>query len=344
MTRQGLWSRVVCPAIAPAVVASALALAVNGAPHRAVERASANLEPNAQQAIQPDSPPDSPPDRPSVASPSSHPLELGSASAPRGAVGEIHFEYAGAALCATADQPETAPILVRLSRLEEPSGGAAVGPARYRLTFLGSVAGEYDLLPLIEHCDGRPVIDLAPIRVSIYSQLPERHGTDLYLVERPLPSITGRYRLIVGALIALWILVPALALLRWSLTRAKPLPPPAPLPEPTLADQLRPLVEGAMARGLSIAEQGRLELLLLRYWRSRLALDGLPPAEAIARLRRQPEAGRLLMAIEGWLHADRSRSAQPTPSVAELLEPYRGVAALSEAEISRLAGEGVDAS
>jgi hypothetical protein len=259
-------------------------------------------------------------------------LTRAAVSAPRGAIGEILFEYAGAPLCATADQPESARVLVRLSRLEAPAGAVASPPgvSRYRLTFIGSVAGDYDLLPFIEHCDGRPVTDLAPIRVSVFSQLPERHGTDLYLTERPLPSITGRYRVLIGVVLALWILLPAIVIGRRLLRRAAPPSADVPEPPPTLADQLRPLVEAAMDRGLSTADQGRLELLLLRYWRSRLALDALPPADAIARLRREPEAGRLLTAVEGWLHADRSRSSVPAPRVAELLEPYRHAAALPE--------------
>lgn len=255
-------------------------------------------------------------------------VSIGTASAPRGAIGEIVFDYAGPALCAKADQPETAPMLVRLARLEEPA--ATPDAARYRLSFLGSVTGEYDLLPLIEHCDGRPVTDLEAIRVQVFTQLPERHGTDLFTEERPLPSIAGHYRILVGAVLAAWILVPVAVLLRRWLRRP---PPPVPVvvePPPTLADQLRPLVEAAFDRGLSIAEQGRLELLLMRFWNTRLGLETLEPAAAITRLRREPEAGRLLVAVEEWLHAAPSATPRPKPDLAALLAPYRSVAAIEE--------------
>ena len=92
-----------------------------------------------------------------------------------------------------------------------------------------------------------------------------------------------------------------------------------------------------MGRGLSIAEQGRLELLLLRFWGDRLGLGSLSADQAVARLRREPEAGALLLAVERWLHDRGGAAPQPEQDVAErlsaLLAPYRQAPAIDDASL-----------
>ncbi len=58
-------------------------------------------------------------------------------------------------------------------------------------------------------------------------------------------------------------------------------------------------------------------------------MDG-PQAEVVMRLRRDVEAGRLLRAVESWLHAHTSPTAPAEGEVASLLEPYRRVAAIDD--------------
>ena len=65
------------------------------------------------------------------------------------------------------------------------------------------------------------------------------------------------------------------------------------------------------------------------YWRRRLGMDG-PQAEVVMRLRHDPEAGRLLRAVEGWRHAHTSPTAPAEGEVAALLEPYRRAAAIDD--------------
>ena len=92
----------------------------------------------------------------------------------------------------------------------------------------------------------------------------------------------------------------------------------------TLADHLRPLIEGARAGRLSPARLAELERTLIAYWARRLHLEGRKPAEALEAMRGHPEAGPLLGQLETWLH-------RPGPSgevdVAALLEPYRTIPA-----------------
>ena len=69
--------------------------------------------------------------------------------------------------------------------------------------------------------------------------------------------------------------------------------------------------------------RAELERLILAHWRRRRNLEGVKAAEAIATLRRDPEAGALLFKLEEWLH---SPVATASVDVASLLEPYRNVA------------------
>ncbi|MCA9284832.1 MAG: hypothetical protein KDA22_06450 [Phycisphaerales bacterium] len=253
------------------------------------------------------------------------------ATASRGLAAEHIIEYAGPPLRAKPDQGLAAPMLVRVTVLPESERRDAAGVRQYRIDYIGNVAGLFDLRELIQHQDGTPASDLDPLFVRIVSELPPQHGTDLFLQDRQPFLLESHYRLALVALAIAWFAVPAVVLVRRALRR-----PPAPVavvapPPPTLADQLRPLVEGAMRQGLSVAERGRLELLLLRYWQDRLALAALAPADAVVRMRTHPEAGRLLTAVERWLHARGASSPRAEDDVAELLEPYRTAPALSEA-------------
>ena len=91
----------------------------------------------------------------------------------------------------------------------------------------------------------------------------------------------------------------------------------------SLADRLTPLVEGAIAGKLSVAELAKLERGLFTYWRNRLKLDHTEPAVAIQTLRNHTDAGPLLVQLESWLHKPGPREAV---NVADLLKPYRDLA------------------
>lgn len=246
------------------------------------------------------------------------------ATSERGLVAEVIVTDAPKGLRAKPDQPVSAPILVRVSEIER-SGGLA-----HRVEFIGSVAGDYDLRTYLELGDGSPAQGIAPIPVRVVSQLPQNHGSDLFSVPGPPFRLESHYRTILIALAAAWVAIPIIVFVRRRLRRV---PPPVIVPEPpppTIADLLRPLVEAAMSSGLSIKEQGRLELLLLHYWRDRLGLDGASPSQAIAAMRAHPEAGSLLRAVEVWLHARGSGAARPAEDITALLAPYATAAAPAE--------------
>ncbi|MBL9121516.1 MAG: hypothetical protein JNL80_16530 [Phycisphaerae bacterium] len=229
-------------------------------------------------------------------------------------------------LRAKPDQPLSAPILVRVSQAKAPESAAP----RYRIEFIGSVAGDYDLRDYLEFSDGSPATTLAPIPVRVVSHLPANHGSDLFTVPEPPFRLESHYRTIFIALALLWLSVPIVVLVRRALRRPTP-PVFAPqVAEPTLADLLRPLVERAMRDGLSVREQGRLELLLLHFWRERLGMHDMSPSDTLAHLRRHAEAGELLRAVEGWLHARGAGAPQPTDDIGELLRPYQSMTLTGE--------------
>lgn len=250
------------------------------------------------------------------------------ATASRGVASEFTFEHAGPILRAKPNQALTSPILVRLTLMDSAETVKPGAPRKYKLSFIGNIAGTFDLRDYLERADGQAVTDVPSIIVAVESHLPEKHGTDLFTVKHPPFLLQSQYQLLLYAFAGLWIAIPAIVIVRRMLKKRAEVPPPVLPPPPTLAEQLRPLVEAAASRELSIAEQGRLELLLISFWRERLGLGSLTPAQAISRIRQDPTAGRLLVAVERWLHSRDAGHARPGDEIAALLEPYRGMPAV----------------
>ncbi len=242
----------------------------------------------------------------------------------RGLVGEVILADAPPGLRAKADQPIGAPVLVRVSEV------IRNGHPACRIEYIGSVAGDYDLRPLLERADGSPATALEPLPIRVVSQLPDNHGTDLFSVPEPPFRLESHYRTIFAVLGAAWVSIPIIVLVRRQLRRVPPPLPAPPAPTISIADLLRPLVEAAMREGLSTRDQGRLELLLLHVWRERLDLEHASLPAAIAVMRRHPEAGILLGAVERWLHARGAGSARPAEDIGGLLAQYAVIPAPAE--------------
>lgn len=249
-------------------------------------------------------------------------------TAVRGIAGAIEFDAPGPRIRASANQSITSPIIVRIGEAKPGAGGAT----HYRVEFIGAYAGEHDLRPYLEREDGSS-LDLPPLMVTIVSQLTPDHGADLFSTTDSVRLRPSIYRPAMMALGIAWAAVPV-AYFAIRAARRRPVEePPAPAPPPSFADQLRPLVQAAFSGTLSVAERGRLELLLYLYWRGRLGLEGRQ-AEVISSLRMDTQAGELLRAVERWLHARRDPAERPDAEVAALLEPYRAVPAIPEGAAS----------
>jgi hypothetical protein len=244
------------------------------------------------------------------------------ARATRGITGAVTVIDGGHGLGPRSDLDMDSPLLVRVAAS---SPLAPEDPARGRtivLEFIGTHEGVYDLRTVLERPDGSFPGDLAPIPIEIVRRLDPGAGTDVFMEERGARPITGGYRRALAAIGAAWILVPALVAVRRLAGRGSEDPAPAPAPAPTLAALLEPLLVAAADRSMTVDERGRLELLLSAHLGERAGLAGVPRPAAIARLRRDESAGRVLLAVEGWLH----RPGDPEdrrPEIARLLEPYR---------------------
>lgn len=242
----------------------------------------------------------------------------GVAEAERGITGSFKFRYQGKILHVRPQREVDAPLSVRLQRLNEHG-------SNYEARFIGNREGRFDLRENLEHVDGTPPNDLPSMPVQIVSMLPKDQRSDLFDSTVYRPKIVGGYRFawVLGGL--LWIAVPCIlwGIRHWNKQPVAPVVPE--IKEPTVVEQLRPLIEAAAHRLLSTAEKGRLELLLYHFWRERGALTQDSMADSIRKLRTLPEAGELFRVVETWLHSNpEDASVDRSPeAILAILKPYQ---------------------
>jgi hypothetical protein len=190
---------------------------------------------------------------------------------------------------------------------------------RYDLEYYGLEPGTFDLKDYLRRKDGSSTADLPVIPIRVFSLLPPGQVTPNPLEIHKAPFLGG-YRALQIVAATAWGLGLAAILYFGFLRRKIHAPGPATRKPRSLADRLRPLVEGAIAGNLSQAQLASLERALLAYWRKRLDLETADPGQAIAILRSHTEAGPLLEQLEIWLHRPgTARNVDP----AQLLEPYQ---------------------
>lgn len=240
----------------------------------------------------------------------------------RGLAASIQHDASTTRLRAKPNQSPTSPLLVRVSPATDKS---------QRIEFIGMVAGDYDLRDYLERDDGTPAA-LAPMPIRIVSQLPPDHGTDVLGEGQTGFSLRAHYRTILIAACAAWALVPGVVLVRRAMNKAKPAIAPPAITPPTIADELRAMLDAAGAAPLSTAERGRLELLLIHFWRERLERDNAAApssanstslddhAREIAMLRDHPRTRATVLGLERWLHR---RDGAPDADAAALLAEFR---------------------
>lgn len=212
------------------------------------------------------------------------------------------------------------PLILRLEEVK-PTGD---GHFSYRFHYIAFEPGSYRLAEYLVQPDGAPAaaaegltIDTGAILVD--SVLPPDfsgalHGFDA----RPFPWFGG-YRMMLGGLALLWLAcLPALIWLGRKKQAAAVEEVSA--PPPTYAERMLPYVEDAAAGRLTAAGQAELERLMTGYWREKVADPAPRMAGALAALKKHPEAGPLLHALESWLHRPGNT---PRAEIERLLEPYR---------------------
>ena len=205
------------------------------------------------------------------------------------------------------------PIVLRVVRVD-PHGTAF----RYDLEYFALEPGRHDLRDHLLRTDGKPATGLPPLMVTANPVLPPGQVEPNKLEIEPGPRLGG-YRTLVIIVVTLWALGLTALIASFFLPRRRAKSATTSRPV-SLAERLRPLVEGATAGTLSRAELAGLERALLAYWRKRLGLEAAEPGEAVDALRKHKEAGPLLAQLETWLH----RPGPPAlVDVAVLLSPYR---------------------
>jgi hypothetical protein len=187
---------------------------------------------------------------------------------------------------------------------------------RYDLEATGFEPGVHNLSESLVRKDTTATADLPPVWVEITSQLPAGQVKP-HQLPPTVPKVTGYYTGLMIAAAGLWILG-LLGILFWG--RGKETHLSGKDRKPTVADRLRPLLERAAAGELSNDERASLERVLLAFWRKKLRLEKLPPAQLYPQLRQHPEAAGLLLQMEQWLHAP---GASEGLDWQQLLEPYR---------------------
>lgn len=193
---------------------------------------------------------------------------------------------------------------------------------RYDLEFYALAPGNHDLRDYLIRADGKPLEPaVKSLPVKVVPLLPPGQVQPNKLEIDKGPPIGG-YRTWTIVAIVGW-LVGLVAIVAWMFTgRSRPVLAAGVEKPISLADKLRPLVEGAVAGKLNTAELANLERGLLAYWRKQLSLEAMAPEAAIRQLRAHPDAGPLLARLEEWLHNPGPVAAV---DVGELLRPYQNL-------------------
>ena len=203
-------------------------------------------------------------------------------------------------------------------RVESVSPGAG-GQFYYALHYIGLEPGTYQLADYLVHPDGSLAKEIGGEVVQVRSVLPPDHdGVLNAYVPQPFPWFGG-YRMLLGLLALLWL--GGIAMFIYFGRKRRPVVVAVVVaPPPTYAERMQPFVEAAATGNLSAAGQAELERLMSGYWREKLALHDQRMADALAQLKRHPEAGALLRALERWLHRPGGATRE---EVVGLLDPYR---------------------
>ena len=223
----------------------------------------------------------------------------------------------------------TLPIVLRIADVSH-DGDSSI----YELRYIGTRTGQHDLRKSLRRIDGQPVAGIDPILVTVTSTLTPSHDGELE--DRAVAAVAMPWALsndARGGLSPVW-LVPtrAVCIHRAAVDvmhrpEARPVAKIADQPPLTLADQLRPMVDAAMAGRLSTHEQARLErILIAAFGASGSTWPTMPDLDdALAQMRRHGGAAAMLDKLDHWLHQPPHRR---TTDVVDFLRPYRDHAPL----------------
>lgn len=203
------------------------------------------------------------------------------------------------------------PLSVRVLEMRPAKDGH-----RYDFEVQGLEPGTHNLADFLDAPEGTAIPE---ILLEITSALEPGLIRPHEIGSGKLPQLGG-YRTTMLTLGAIW-LAGLGAILLWRKKKFAPDSANQQLP-PTLAERLHPLVDRAAKGELSSDDRAKLERLVIGHWRERLPeIAALSPAEAMIKLRADPRASPLILALERWLHARNPMMAEG--EIEQLLAPYR---------------------
>jgi hypothetical protein len=184
---------------------------------------------------------------------------------------------------------------------------------RYDFQCVPLVAGKHDITQFLETTNGEPPKGLPAIIVEATGVLPA--GPPGEFKEIPLGALprAGGYEALIPYGIGLWLAAGVGG--NWYFRKRKTQEErTASTPPPTLAQQVKALVERAIAQPLGTPELAELERLLLAHGREQLGLTHATDPAVWRALRENPSTASWLRTLEAWLH----RPATSPPTKAEL--------------------------
>ena len=186
---------------------------------------------------------------------------------------------------------------------------------RYDFHCVPMVAGKHDVTQFLETASGEAPKGLSPVIVEATGVLPG--GPPGELKDAPLSTVpkAGGYEGMIPYGIALWLAAGVVGV--WYFRRKKAEEAlAASAPPPTLAEQVKALLERAIAQPLATPELAELERLLLAHGREQLGVAHATDPAVWRALRENPNTASWLRTLEAWLH----RPSTSPPSSAELRE------------------------
>jgi len=236
--------------------------------------------------------------------------------------GTYYLRYTGGKLEVKPFAEDT-PVLVRIARTTPAEEALDGSPATlYELRFVGSRAGRFDLRTFLVAVDGQPNTDLPWIEIQVNELLPTHYAGGLEELGPVEHRRAWPYRTIMLVAIGAWLL-PVAWVLGKRVFRRRPAAPPTPVGPLSTEAELQALVGTALAAGLDIPAQARLEELLHLYWRDCLAAGKVPTIELRSRMAEDARTGELVRQLEAWLYRP---PGDTSIDLGKLLAPYRDVA------------------
>jgi hypothetical protein len=230
-----------------------------------------------------------------------------------GMTGEIEqLVLPGSELEVTPRTDDAQPLVVRIDEVY-PHGT----DFRYDMVYYSLEPGKFDLRDVLQRKDGTSAADLPPLPLHVTTLLAQGQVEPHALTMKQSPRFGGyRTLLVVGGL--LWGI--GLVAIMTYRRRGNEITAELVTRKQTVAEKLRPYVQEALQNRLTSERRAELEMLLLSYWRKKLQLEELRPAESLQKMKADPQAGALLRALEDWLHRP---SPPESVDIAELLKPYQ---------------------